>query len=169
MTHYVRRPWINYFDKLIHSNDQLDQQCKLIRNQIASLDIGNPSFRLYDSYYDRNNQRRATKPSSRELYLEWVADWKRTYSLLSDTIRSLKHQRHREGFRRVREDVAKNNKSWGNLADEELFLRNQSRVRVALDALKIAAQVMLNARYVAKLASAELRRRRVEQALREAA
>jgi hypothetical protein len=145
MTVYVERPWVDYFDKIKTSNDKLDAQCKLIRNQIASLDLGNPHFKLFDSYHKVNKHAMRgeprERPDSRTLYLEWVADWKQTYRKLSETIRALK-----VGFK---------NAQRSNDASE------QNRAFVALTALRRSAQVMLNARYNAKLASAELRRRRL--------
>ena len=81
MTNFVRRPWVEYYENILKTNDKLDQQCKLIRNQMASMDLGNPHFKLYDSHHEgRTGRLREELPTSRERYLEWVADWKYHYS-----------------------------------------------------------------------------------------
>ncbi len=158
MTTYVRRPWVDYFDSLVHNDAQLDQQSKLLRNQIASLDLGNPHFKLYDSHFQRNGVPRE-RPSSRESYLEWVADWKRTYGKLTTLVRALKTQRGRAGFGKVEELLRKENPKLGNQERESVFYWNERRLMNMLETLRAGAQVMLNARFNAKLAAAELRRR----------
>lgn len=163
MTVYVERPWVEYFESLKYSNKSLEQQMKLIRNQAASLDLGNPHFKLFDSHFNRNRDPRE-RPDSRTAYLEWVVDWKRTYNKLSETIRALKAQRKFKGTAAHETRLKRDNPNWDNASIGELHDRNNDRIREAMPALKRAAQVMLNARYNAKLAAAELRRRRLAEA-----
>lgn len=154
MTVYVYRPQVNYFEQIKFTNKQLDQQCKLVRNQAASLDLGNPHFKLF-TYSDTPDL------SSKERYLDWVKDWKSTYALLSDCIRGLKSQRKFSATIALEEKLVKVNPQWSNLTEGDLHTSNLSRIAHSKLELKRAAQVMLNARYNAKLAAGELRRRRL--------
>jgi hypothetical protein len=166
-TVYVRRPWVNFWQDIRYDRKQLDQQCKLIRNLVASMDLGIPGFKLYDSYFKRNEHRdpRTPLPSGRERYLEWVAEWKKTYAELSQCVRDLKAQRKPEGFRAVQSKITELTGS--NQPYLEQKQSNDFRVRQTLEALRISAQIMLNARAVGKLASAQLRQRAFE--MKEAA
>lgn len=166
---YVRRPWVNYWQQIRYDDKQVDQQCKLIRNLVASMDLGLPGFNLYDSRFKRNEHRDPREPiTGREAYLEWVAAWKETYRELSECIRELKSQRKLRKFLEIREKIEKfTGDNRPNL--EQLSSNTYGRVNPTIDALRISAQIMLNARAIGKLASAQLRQRAKEQAQREEA
>jgi hypothetical protein len=158
-TIFVRRPWVNYWQVIRYDESKVDQQCKLIRNQVASMDLGVPGFKLYDSHFQRNGEARKDV-SGREKYLEWVQDWKQTYAELSQCIRELKSQRKSAGFQAVKEKIAKYASDSGvNMPYLEQFSDNKYRVERTIEALRISAQIMLNARAIGKLASAQLRQR----------
>lgn len=167
---YVRRPWVSYWDTIPYDNKNLEQQCKLIRNLVASMDLGNPHFKLYDSHFAHDERRRPRTPiSGRERYLEWVAAWKETYKALSQAIRDLKSQRKLKHFCEVRDRIPSLAGSNSTMEDQRR-VNLHGRVEPTLDALRISAQIMLNARFVGKLASSQLRQRAYEQSqLKEAA
>lgn len=161
---YVRRPWINYWDSIRYDSKNLDQQCKLIRNQVASMDLGIPGFKLYDSHFQKNERMepREGQLTGRERYLEWVADWKQTYAQLSQCIRDLKSQRKLKGFLEVQDKIEKFVGS--NLSNhDQLSTNTYGRVNSTVEALRISAQIMLNARAIGKLASAQLRQQAYEK------
>jgi hypothetical protein len=164
-SNFVRRPWINYWESIRYDTKNLDQQCKLIRNQVASMDLGIPGFKLYDSYFEHDERMRPRhRPTGREAYLEWVADWKNTYAELSQCIRDLKAQRKLKGFLAVRDKIERF--AGSNASNHDQLSQNTySRVNPTLDTLRISAQVMLNARAIGKLASAQLRQRAYEKRL----
>lgn len=159
---FVRRPWVNYWQSIRYDKKDLDQQCKLIRNLIASLDLGLPGFKLYDSHFTRSGAPRK-ETSGREKYLEWVKEWKATYAELSQCIRDLKSQRKLDGFLAVRDKIAKFTGS--NLSNHDQLRENTFRVDQTLDALRVSAQIMLNARAIGKLASGQLRQRALAKAV----
>lgn len=159
---YVRRPWVNFWQEIRYDDAKLDQQCKLVRNLVASMDLGIPGFKLYDTHFCRDENRRPRKEiTGREAYLEWVAEWKKTYAELSQCLRELKYQRKMKGFREVQSKIIRF--AGSNLSDYDQFIYNRSRVRSTIDALRISAQIMLNARAIGKLASAQLRQRAQEK------
>jgi hypothetical protein len=162
---YVRRPWVNYWQQIRYDDKQVDQQCKLIRNLVASMDLGLPGFNLYDSKKGRKDGT-PFPTNGREAYLDWVKEWKATYQELSECIRDLKSQRKLVKFLEIREKIEKftgDNRT--NL--DQLNTNTYGRVNPTIDALRISAQIMLNARAIGKLASAQLRQRAWEARQRE--
>ena len=166
-TVYVRRPWVNFWDELPFDQKNLDQQCKLIRNLVASMDLGVPGFKLYDTHFKRNEWKdpRTPLPTGRERYLEWVGEWKSTYAALTKCVREMKKQRSSQGFQAVQDRIVALTGS--NLPYHDQKWSNDQRLRQSLESLRISAQIMLNARAIGKLASAQLRQRAYE--MREAA
>ena len=158
---YVRRPWVNYWEAIRYDKKELDQQCKLIRNQVCSMDLGLPGFNLYDSAFEKTDRWRKPRdpvPTGRERYLEWVTDWKKTYAELSSCIRDLKAQRKPANFAKIRDKIKSMEGDNRPLLEQTMSNRN-NRVEPTLDALRISAQIMLNARHIGKLASSALRQR----------
>jgi len=158
MRAYINRPWISSFDfrKAPFSDKTLDQLHKLTRNFVASLSLGCPSAKHVST------SQRATadgKQDVRAEYKAWVKDWKIVYKEISQLIRDLKSYR-----RTVRFPVL-------TKAQQEIYMACNAQVNLStrqhlkglterhLERLRETAQVMLNARYNAKLAAAERYRR----------
>ena len=137
------------FDRAAYNEEALLQVYKLTRNFIASLYLGAPVPRAELEFQEGD--------TPRDAYLEWVRQWKIAYANLSSLIRFMRSCR-----RTVHFDVAALQKMLPaarlKLRKPELrvdqlryiiecmYLRHEERLRET-------AQVMLNARYNAKLAS----------------
>lgn len=148
----INRPWISSFsfNSAACSGQKLDQVHKLSRNFVASLDLGCPSVR----HVNKDGHKLA-----RERYKAWVADWKIIYGHVSALIRLYKqyrktircpkpHSVHEQHWKALNRD--------SNMSAQQglQLLSSQHLAR-----LQETAQVLLNARYNAKLAAAEARRR----------
>lgn len=138
------------------SGTQLDQIHKLSRNLIASLNLGCPNAKHTETpdagvsvkgYDDRG------------LYLEWVKTWKFVYRNLSILIHEMKTRRKTVHFKNLN---AQDEELWFQLNPGNNLTASEhlgGLARIHLPRLKETAQVLLNARYNAKLAAAERRRR----------
>lgn len=156
MTH-LNRPWMQSFcfEALRFSDTKLEQFHKLCRNYIASLDLGCPSAK-HVMNVDNTDLSGLTE---HQRYLVWVKGWKRIYRELSIVIRFFKQYRKTVHYPAMSQDlqaqVRMYNRDSNQIAPE--ILRNLSYCQ--LERLQETAQALLNARYNAKLASAERRRR----------
>lgn len=150
----LNRPWIYSFrlETFVFSDASLDQFHKLCRNFVASLDLGCPSAK----HVKVANGKDVSKLTERERYLLWVGDWKKIYSALSRDIRFLKTCR-----RTVRFPKLTTRQADGFTVATNLTVTGYANAHAAkhLERLQETAQAMLNARYNAKLASAERWRR----------
>lgn len=161
----INRPWMQSFSfgALPYSDTKLEQFHKLCRNYIASLDLGCPSAK-HVKKVDGNDVSVLTE---KERYLIWVRGWKQIYAELSQVIRFFKQHRKTVHYPKMtpglQEQVRMYNRE-SNLAPNEI-LRNLSHSH--LERLQETAQALLNARYNAKLASAERRRRSQTDRMRE--
>lgn len=163
---YINRPHYRSFSfENTTSETSLDQINKLARNFIASLDLGCPSAKHVrivrpksDNDHDTHNL------TEHQRYLLWVRQWKEIYAGISTLIRTLKQRRRsvrpipplsEADQQRLIHLCDKSNSSGRSILNQISF-RNLPR-------LTETAQALLNARYNAKLASRELRRRRISE------
>lgn len=151
MTH-INRPWISSFafEQALCSSAKMEQVHKLTRNFVASLDLGCRSVKHVNLKKDT---------TSRDCYLRWVTDWKTIYGCVSRLIRTLKQYRKTT---RCPVPTAKQQDLWKFLNRETNQTAQQGLQQMScahLERLQETAQVLLNARYNAKLAAAEARRR----------
>lgn len=152
----INRPWMQSFafNTLPFSEKSLDQFYKLSRNYVASLNLGCPSVRHLE-IVDGNSTRGF---NDREMYLLWVRGWKKIYAELTRIIRQMKTYRRTIRFPKL---TMTQKTAWQTYStpsnDIHGGLRSLSDRH--LGRLTETAQMMLNARYNAKLASAERRRR----------
>lgn len=146
----INRPWISSFsfEGAPYSDTKLEQVHKLSRNYVASLDLGCPNVKPVKSYGDQ-----------REAYKAWIADWKKVYAGVSSTIRLLKTFRKTTRFPALTADQQKQFDIHNSGANQpaSMVLRGLSERHLAR--MQETAQILLNARYNAKLAAAEARRR----------
>jgi hypothetical protein len=145
----INRPWISSFnfEAAPYSDTKLEQIHKLSRNYVSSLDLGCPHVSPVKSYED-----------DREAYKAWVADWKRVYAGVSNTIRLLKTFRKTVTFpalTSVQKAICA--REYSGEVDYASKLNALSERQ--LGRMQETAQILLNARYNAKLAAAEARRR----------
>jgi hypothetical protein len=147
----VNRPWTSSypFKDAIWYDNKIDQIMKLCRNHIASLDLGCPNMKLVTQVDGRVNTSNMT---DREKYLEWVRSWKYAYRNLSELIRLMKMARRTTNLRRLPYPAGTNK------SVHDLHLDARIRSGAYLERLQETAQVMLNARYNAKLASSVRRK-----------
>jgi hypothetical protein len=155
----INRPWFSSFSfkQAAFSMNKLEQVHKLSRNFVCSLDLGCPSA--------KHVKAPGTTPgmSQRELYKVWVSDWKRIYNEVSGLIRTLKTYRRTARFPVLTPEqqalfVAENK---GTNQEAPAYLHSLASYQLAR--LQETAQVLLNARYNAKLAAAEARRRTIAE------
>jgi hypothetical protein len=155
---YINHPWHSSFGfNSPYSDARLEQIHKLTRNLVAALDMGCPNVRHAPNWPGRT---RGMSP--REVYKLWVSDWRTIYKNLSNLIAEMKRFRKTVRFPELTE-VQKQRVAAANPganASPEALLRGLSDRH--LWRLQETAQVMLNARYNAKLAAAEARRRERE-------
>jgi hypothetical protein len=158
----INRPYLTSFnfESVQYSDTQLEQFHKLTRNYIASLDLGCPSAKHVEVVgHTEHDQLKGM--DGRQKYLAWVKGWKEIYRHLSMIIRHHKKYRKTTTFPRL------------NARQEELWFKlnpgnNQTACehlgalsKKHLERLQETAQAMLNARWNAKLAAAERRRRAI--------
>lgn len=154
----INRPWMSSFEfnTVEFSEKQLEQFHKLCRNFVASLNLGCPSAKHVTKIGFTEDTRGL---SERELYLLWVRDWKFIYRQLSTIIRNHKLYRRTIRFPKLSADQLG---KW-QMVNREVNLAPTEHLRGLsarhLERLQETAMVLLNARYNAKLASAERRRR----------
>jgi hypothetical protein len=154
----INRPFLSSFafNGAQFSDTRLEQIHKLIRNFIVSLDLGCPSAKHVTKVGPEED---LSGLDERQKYLAWVKGWKVIYHELSDIIRAHKIYRKTVHFPPLNfseEELWFKLNPGNNLTASE-HLRSLSHKH--LERLQESAQVMLNARYNAKLAAAERRRR----------
>ena len=146
----INRPWISSFNfgQAPYGDSRLEQVHKLSRNFIASLDLGCPHVRHVKQYQE-----------VADAYRAWVKDWKVVYGEVSKLIRQLKSFRRTVRFPSLTPEQLRLFKAANSGVNENPaeFLNTLSARH--LPRLQETAQVLLNARWNAKLASAEARRR----------
>lgn len=160
----INRPWKSTFNSAFsnapYNDNSMDQVFKLTRNFVSSLNLGNPNVKF------AKHESGTEFESSKEAYLAWVSQWKIVYGQLSDLIRLLKTYRKTVRFKGHESkflDSWKRQYGNHNKDPHELYkLCNNSYYKYE-ERLKETAQVFLNARYNAKLASAELKRRNLNK------
>lgn len=151
----LNRPWISSFSftHAPYSASRMEQVHKLSRNFIASLDLGCPNAK----HVKRTG-------CTREDYKVWVQDWKTIYQQVTTLTRLLKKWRKTVKFPKLTPEQLKL-VEW-NRAKDDTRTPQQILNRLSYDhlpRLRETAQALLNARYNAKLAAAERRRRALEQ------
>ena len=148
----INRPWLSSFNfrNAVYKDTTMEQVHKLSRNFVCSLDLGCPGVRHVNV---------AQLKAQRELYKQWVADWKVVYREVSGMIRQLKTFRRTVRFPALSESQRQLYETCnrGSNVSPQNGLRSLSYLH--LERLQETAQVLLNARYNAKLAAAEARRR----------
>ena len=154
----INRPWTTSFpfDKAPYSTTHMDQIHKLARNLVASLDLGCPNAKHTQT---PDNGVSINGYDDRGRYLEWVKTWKYVYKNLSSLIHQVKTFRRTVKFKPLN---AKEEELWFRLnPGNNLTAREHlgAIARVHLPRLAETAQILLNARYNAKMAAAERRRR----------
>ena len=154
----INRPWMQSFgfETVPFSDSRVEQFHKLARNYVCSLNMGCANVK-HVNWSGRDED--LSKLSEKELYLAWVKNWKIIYNELSHIIRLLKLCRRTIRFPNL---TARQKDLWTMLngsTNQTLpdYMRHMSAKH--LERLQETAQVLLNARYNAKLASAEKRRR----------
>lgn len=152
----INRPWISSFSfaQAPFGDAKMEQVHKLTRNFVASLDLGCPHVR-----HVRNYAGMSKDMDQRGYYKLWVTNWKTVYREVSGIIRLMKQFRKTTKFPKLSEAQLRIFKMLNPGVNEfhadtlrQLAFRHLPR-------LKETAQVLLNARYNAKLAAAEARRR----------
>ena len=149
----LNRPFVWTFNKefkrAAYNEDALKQVFKLTRNFVSSLYLGSGVPRAQLEFEEG--------PTDRESYLEWVRQWKINYASLSELIRTMRMCRKLVHFdKRKLQDMLPNarqkHKNPQLRIDElrDIIYNNYCQYE---NQLKEAAQVMLNARHNAKLAS----------------
>lgn len=149
----INRPYTTTFqrefDRAPYNEEAMCQVYKLTRNFISSLYLGAPVPRAELEFPDGN--------TPRDAYLEWVRQWKIAYANLSKLIRTMRGCR-----RTVRFDVkalqamlpnARQKLKRPDLRVDQLRAIIESQYQLHEERLRETAQVMLNARFNAKLAS----------------
>ena len=153
----INRPWMQSFafNTLPFSEKSLDQFYKLSRNYVASLNLGCPNVR-HTTLISAMETTRGM--DDRQLYLEWVRGWKKIYAELTRIIRQMKTYRRTIRFPKL---TMTQKTAWQTYSTPSNDIHGGLRSLSArhLGRLAETAQMMLNARYNAKLASAERRRR----------
>jgi hypothetical protein len=155
MTAHINRPWIQSFNfDRCYDDVKLDQLHKLTRNFVASLDLGCLSAK-HVADVDRNVN--TDHMDERAKYLLWVKTWKKIYAEVSKLIR--RHKLYRRTTRKLQFTLHEGNlySSYQSNLPIKQYYRSLSERQ--LGRLQETAMVLLNARYNAKLASAERRRR----------
>jgi len=172
---FISRPfYISFNFHRPHSAERLDQIFKLTRNFVASLDLGCPNVAHSpnvglrsingDGYLEVVS---IHGMSERDRYLLWVKEWKQIYASLSTLIRNLKLDRKTSKNQRRLSDIQTTQihalmKSFGTNEGIREYLTKLSANH--LPDLQEAAQIMLNARYNAKLAAGMRRQIEIMQA-----
>ena len=158
---YINHPWHSSFNfGAPYSDARLEQIHKLCRNLVASLPLGCPNVRHAPSWPGYS-----PSMSPGQVYRLWVSDWKVVYGAVSALIRQMKTYRRTVRFpaltEQQRQSYATANPGGNYTPEEGLRMLSERH----LTRLQETAQVLLNARYNAKLASAEAwRRRRADEA-----
>ncbi len=152
MTVVINRPWISSFSFSAagYTNDKLEQVHKLARNFVASLDLGCPHVRHVNA---------ERKTEDREKYLQWVANWKVVYAETSKLIRQMKSWRKTVKFQPLTAEQAKVYESWNRGSNTPPAQQLNQLSHRHLERMQETAQVLLNARYNAKLAAGMRRQR----------
>lgn len=152
----INRPWTTTFDRAFAraamDDASMDQVLKLCRNFVCSLNLGAPYVK-----HAIPEGLSGHRTSQREEYLAWVKQWKRTYRQLSALIRELRRHRKTVNFTGYSETILR----MTNKSSNELYSICSSMLSKYEDRLSETAMMMLNARYNAKLAAAEARRREI--------
>ena len=156
----INRPWISSFKfkEVPYGDTRLEQAHKLARNFACSLNLGCGNV---------NHVNVEGLVGTKDLYKQWVSDWKIVYREFSSIIRKMKSWRKTVHHPKLSEDELR-------FLD---FLNRGSNLTPAttmhrlseqhLGRLQETAQVLLNARYNAKLARAEMWRRESEARVHE--
>lgn len=152
MTH-LNRPWLKSFrfeQALTHN--RVDQIHKLARNFAVSIDLGCPSVKHVAYHYEINDDTYALL-NDKERYLLWVSQWKLIYAELTGLIRLFKKMRKTLNFphkdHRLQTFLGSNFKNASEQSEDAL----RSLAHRQLPRLAETAQVLLNARYLGKMAS----------------
>lgn len=162
---FINRPFMSSFNlsRVAYSEKHMDQFHKLVRNFVASLDLGCPSAKHVSTY----DGHAIDKITEHERYLIWVKAWKQIYRELSKIIRQYKTYRRTVRFPKLTYDQstswALNNLTTNLTAEQGLASMSERHLK----RLQETAMVLLNARYNAKLASAERVRRIQAQMAKE--
>lgn len=149
----INRPYTFVFEKecrrASYNEEAMRQVLKLVRNFVASLYLGSGQPRAELQFEESGDPK--------EAYLEWVRQWKLNYAQLSALIRVMRSCRRTVYYDSallmplLRE--ARNKTKNPNLRIDQLREMIWEQYRLYEERLKEAAQVMLNARFNAKLAS----------------
>ena len=155
MTVKINRPWISSFGfNYVTTDSKLDQIHKMVRNYCVSLDLGCPSAQ-HVSVIGLNQN--VDELNEREKYKEWVKGWKQIYAEVSKLIR--RHKLYRRTVRPIQ--FTELEQTSFHSAKVNITIRqyygNLSQRHLAR--LQETAQVLLNTRYLMKLAAAERHRR----------
>jgi hypothetical protein len=155
MTVILNTPFLASFDfpRCSFSDVKLNQLHKLSRNFCASLDLGCPSAKHTSVIDDESTD----SLDERQKYLLWVRRWKVIYREVSQLIRLFKQRRKITRFPKLSEAQREQVKALRSNQEPVEYLRNLAYSQ--LPVLQETAMALLNARYNAKLASAERRRR----------
>lgn len=168
----INRPFHNSFkfEGAQFSAVRLEQIHKLSRNFAASLNLGCPNVKHVTSIQPDGSPvvNTALDPfalgpySDRELYLLWVRQWKVIYNNVSRIIRELKSFRRtsQERFPKLNTTLFQSLNPTPSNSSTISFLNSLSAEQ--LPRLQETAMVLLNARFNAKLAAGERRRRNLE-------
>lgn len=156
----INRPWPSSFSwsSAAYSHSSLEQIHKLCRNYVASLDLGCSGVKHTRSYPGLS-----ADMDSRERYKLWCRGWKSAYAELSALIRVMKTYRRTVRFPKLTPEQQKRVAAYNSGANQQPEQLLRGLAERHLHRLQETAQVMLNARYNAKLAAAEARRRDLEQ------
>lgn len=158
----INRPWNSTFDsqfaKAAFDDKSVEQVLKLCRNFVCSLNLGAP-------YVKHATPENGVADTPREEYLAWVKQWKRTYNQLSSLIRELRRYRKDHRFAGHYDNTLKQWHRHSNKSSQDLYWACRRIKNTYEERLSETANMMLNARYNAKLAAAEAHRR--ERANRE--
>lgn len=149
----LNRPYIwtfnKEFERAAYNEEALKQIFKLVRNFVSSLYLGSGVPRAELEFEEG--------PSNKEAYLEWVRQWKINYANLSQLIRFMRQCRRTMYYdARTLQDMlpsARNKYRNPDLRIDQLRVIIERMYLKYEDQLKEAAQVMINARHNAKLAS----------------
>lgn len=149
----INRPFTFVFEKECsrapYNEEAMRQVLKLVRNFVASLYLGSGQPRAELQFPESGD--------TKEAYLEWVRQWKLNYAQLSKLIRLMRHCRKTVYYDSAllipMLKHARYKTKNPDLRLDELREIIYSNFLVYEDRLKEAAQVMLNARFNAKLAS----------------
>ena len=149
----INRPYTFVFEKECrrapYNEEAMRQVLKLVRNFVSSLYLGSGQPRAELEFEESGG--------AKEAYLEWARQWKLNYEQLSQLIRNMKKCRKTlyydsEYLRSILQE-ARNKTKNPNLRIDELRKMIYNQYLRYEDRLNEACQVMLNARFNAKLAS----------------